>query len=90
MRAKPIEELTFPTLFDGLYLGALWSGLLLIAITLSSLIAFLIFRQDWLTNYLLAGIFLCNIAFVTFLKHNDFISYSVWKEITEPQKKVKK
>jgi hypothetical protein len=91
MKLKPIEELTLPTMFDGLYLGACLTGLELIFVVILSLVHFFIFaRIDALQSYLIATLFATNIFFVIFLKHNGILSYSVWKEITTERGKIER
>jgi hypothetical protein len=91
MKLKPIEKLTFPTIFDGFYLGAVWTGLELIFVVILSLVSFFIFaRIDAFQSYLVGTLFATNIFFIMFLKHNGIIFYSVWKEINTPKKLRKK
>lgn len=83
LKLKSVEKLTFPTMFDGLYLGAVLTGVELIIVLFSWLINFfLCWCFVGLESYLIALLFVSNICFVIFLKHNNIFSYSVWKEIT--------
>lgn len=82
---NPIEDLKFPDIFDGLYFGACIGALLIIVSTISVLILFLLTGIDYMQNVLISIIFLENIIFFTFLKHNKIINASVWEEINKPK-----
>lgn len=89
-KIKKIEDLKFPDIFDGIYLGACATGLELIVVLICSLIYFFVFVQDVFASYLIAVLFLTNISFVIFLKHIKAFQYSVWKEVTSENKKVQR
>ena len=86
-KIKKIDYLKFPDIFDGIYLGAVLTGIELIIVLICSVAYFLIFWQDAFTSYLIATLFVTNISFVIFLKHINAFKYSVWKEVNKPMKR---
>lgn len=86
-KIKKIDYLKFPDIFDGIYLGAILTGLELIIVLICAVVYFLIFWQDVFANYLIAILFLTNISFFIFLKHIKAFKFSVWKEVNKPMKK---
>lgn len=86
-KIKKIDYLKFPDIFDGIYLGAILTGVELIAVIILVVAYFLIFGQDAFESYLIATLFVTNISFFIFLKHIKAFKYSVWKEVTKPMKK---
>jgi len=81
-KLKPIDDLKFPDLFDGIYLGAILTGFQLIIVLFFSFIYFFVFMVDAFASYLIACLFVSNIFIMVFLKHVKILKLSVWKEIT--------
>ena len=87
MKPRSIEELSFPDLFDGLYIGAIISSLEMILIIFIWAFNYFVMHTDNLEGTIMAMLFITNILIFVFLKHNNLFKPSIWKEINKTSKR---